>query len=142
MYEELTDVGTKGSRVTAARAARPRRYLMCPPTFFDVTYSINPWMEPNKPIDANLAMAQWERLHELYMELGHEVEFIEPIEGLPDMVFRRGTTNATRARQGLGQVAHDRPHEPPDGLRTGPPTLAIDTFRHALSAVDWSARCL
>ena len=32
-------------------------------------------------------MAQWERLHELYMELGHEVEFIEPIEGLPDLVF-------------------------------------------------------
>jgi hypothetical protein len=57
VYEELTDVGTKGSRVTAAaRTARPRRYLMCPPTFLDIAYSINPWMEPNKPIDAIL---QW-----------------------------------------------------------------------------------
>jgi len=108
VYEELTDVGTKGSRVTAARAVRPRRYLMCPPTFFDVTYSINPWMEPNKPIDANLAMAQWERLHELYMELGHEVEFIEPIEGLPDMVF---SANGATVVDGVVLLAKFRHHE-------------------------------
>jgi N-dimethylarginine dimethylaminohydrolase len=60
---------------------------MCPPTFFDVTYSINPWMEPGKPIDVDLAMEQWTRLHDLYLELGHEVDLIEPVEGLPDMVF-------------------------------------------------------
>lgn len=28
------------------RSARPRHYLMCPPTHFDVVYSINPWMDP------------------------------------------------------------------------------------------------
>lgn len=66
---------------------RPRRYLMCPPSHFDVTYSINPWMNPTKPVDAELAMAQWERLRATYLSLGHTVEVIEPVAGLPDMVF-------------------------------------------------------
>jgi N-dimethylarginine dimethylaminohydrolase len=44
-------------------------------------------MDPKKPIDAALAMAQWERLRDLYLMFGHELEFIEPVDGLPDMVF-------------------------------------------------------
>jgi N-dimethylarginine dimethylaminohydrolase len=64
-----------------------RRYLMCPPTYFDVTYRINPWMNPGKPVDAGLATAQWERLAQTYRDLGHVVEFIDPVPGLPDMVF-------------------------------------------------------
>lgn len=105
MYDEFADAGTKGSWV---RAARPRRYLMCPPTFFDVAYSINPWMEPSKPIDADLAMAQWERLRELYLELGHEVEVIEPVEGLPDMVF---SANGATVVDGVVLLAKFRHHE-------------------------------
>ncbi|MER7460421.1 dimethylargininase [Micromonospora sp. NPDC126480] len=70
-----------------AQGFRPRRYLMCPPTHFDVTYSINPWMEPEKPTDAALAVAQWERLRSLLVGLGHRVDLIDPEPGLPDMVF-------------------------------------------------------
>lgn len=70
-----------------ARVARQRRYLMCPPTYFEVTYSINPWMDPSKPVDAELALRQWEHLREVYMDLGHVVELITPLPGLPDMVF-------------------------------------------------------
>ncbi|MEK0098079.1 dimethylargininase [Streptomyces sp. A475] len=69
------------------RTATLRRYLMCPPSHFDVTYSINPWMEPEKPVDADKALVQWENLRALYRDLGHTVEEIEPIPGLPDMVF-------------------------------------------------------
>lgn len=69
------------------RTATPKRILMCAPQYFDVTYSINPWMHPEKPSDAGSALVQWERLRDLYRELGHTVEFIEPIPGLPDMVF-------------------------------------------------------
>lgn len=69
------------------RTARPRRYLMCPPDHFDVRYSINPWMDPGKPVDRDRACAQWEKLKELYTALGHTVELIEPLPGLPDMVF-------------------------------------------------------
>ncbi|WP_370466888.1 dimethylargininase [Streptacidiphilus sp. PB12-B1b] len=69
------------------RVARPRRLLMCPPVHFDVTYSINPWMDPQQPVDGGLALAQWTSLRNLYQELGHTVEVIEPLPGLPDMVF-------------------------------------------------------
>jgi N-dimethylarginine dimethylaminohydrolase len=64
-----------------------RQYLMCPPEYFEVSYSINPWMDPGKPVDTALAMAQWERLRETYLALGHQVHLIEPVPGLPDMVF-------------------------------------------------------
>jgi N-dimethylarginine dimethylaminohydrolase len=60
---------------------------MCPPAHFDVTYAINPWMHPEKPTDADLAILQWERLRSLMVGLGHQVERIAPRAGLPDMVF-------------------------------------------------------
>jgi N-dimethylarginine dimethylaminohydrolase len=70
-----------------ARVVRSRHYLMCPPTFFDVTYSINPWMDVAKPVDTSLAVTQWERLRDVYRDLGHQVTEMTPVEGLPDMVF-------------------------------------------------------
>ncbi|MFH0518986.1 dimethylargininase [Streptomyces sp. M41] len=70
-----------------ARTATRRGLLMCRPSHFDVHYSINPWMHPDKPVDTELALAQWENLRALYEELGHTVEVIEPLAGLPDMVF-------------------------------------------------------
>ncbi|SEL58294.1 dimethylargininase [Streptacidiphilus jiangxiensis] len=69
------------------RAARPRRYLMCRPDFFEVTYAINPWMDPSEPVDTQLAVTQWERLHGALVEAGHTVELIDPVPGLPDMVY-------------------------------------------------------
>jgi N-dimethylarginine dimethylaminohydrolase len=69
------------------RVAVKRRYLMCEPRFFTVDYSINPWMDPTGPTDRDLAVAQWRQLVATYRDLGHEVEFIEPVDGLPDMVF-------------------------------------------------------
>lgn len=69
------------------RVASPRHYLMCPPTFFDVSYAINPWMHPDTPVDHRLAAAQWQTLRATFEGLGHRVELIDPVEGLPDMVF-------------------------------------------------------
>jgi N-dimethylarginine dimethylaminohydrolase len=63
------------------------RYLMCRPTHFAVDYAINPWMDPTAPVDANLAVAQWSALAQTYRDLGHTVDLIEPLPGLPDMVF-------------------------------------------------------
>jgi len=84
-------VETTASEATAteatARTAHHRRYLMCKPSHFTVNYSINPWMEPSKPTDTDRAVAQWQKLHDLYLELGHEVELIEPLAGYPDMVY-------------------------------------------------------
>lgn len=72
---------------TTRRTAVSRSYLMCPPEHFAVTYAINPWMEPGKPADAAAAMRQWERLRQVYLDLGHSVSVISPVPGLPDMVF-------------------------------------------------------
>lgn len=69
------------------RRARPRRLLMCRPTTFEVSYAINPWMDPSVPVDAARATAQWEQLYRLYLALGHSVELIEARPGLPDMVY-------------------------------------------------------
>lgn len=66
---------------------RPRRYVMCPPRFFDVTYRINPWMHPGRPVDVDLACEQWNTLRGTLAGLGHEVAVVEPGPALPDMVF-------------------------------------------------------
>jgi N-dimethylarginine dimethylaminohydrolase len=60
---------------------------MCAPEYFAVQYKINPWMNPDRPVDAALAMSQWQRLSETYSGLGHTVRTIAPEPGLPDMVF-------------------------------------------------------
>jgi N-dimethylarginine dimethylaminohydrolase len=78
---------TRERSVDGPRRASARGYLMCPPEHFAVTYAINPWMEPEKPTDAANAMRQWAQLREVYLELGHDVRIIEPVAGLPDMVF-------------------------------------------------------
>jgi N-dimethylarginine dimethylaminohydrolase len=64
-----------------------RRYLMCRPTYFTVDYAINPWMDPDAPVDVDLAISQWENLVALHRRLGHRVDLVDPLPGLPDMVF-------------------------------------------------------
>ena len=71
----------------AVRVARRRTYLMCPPDHFAVQYAINPWMNPDEPVDTALAMQQWQRLHTVFASLGHTVRTVPPVPGLPDMVF-------------------------------------------------------
>jgi N-dimethylarginine dimethylaminohydrolase len=69
------------------RVATPRRYLMCRPEHFSVDYAINPWMDVARGADRALAIRQWEALRRAYLDLGHEVQLIDPEPGLPDMVF-------------------------------------------------------
>jgi N-dimethylarginine dimethylaminohydrolase len=70
-----------------ARSAAPLHVLMCPPVHFAVTYAINPWMQVGAPLDAALAMRQWEGVRDAYLGLGHTVDLLEPVAGLPDQVF-------------------------------------------------------
>ncbi|MBF8193353.1 amidinotransferase [Nonomuraea sp. K274] len=65
----------------------PKHFLMCRPDFFGVEYAINPWMHPEAGADRDVAVRQWEGLKTAYEELGHRVSLIDPIDGLPDMVF-------------------------------------------------------
>lgn len=62
--------------------------LMCAPTHFDIEYEINPWMDVSNQVNTNEAAKQWQKLYKIYTEtLGWEVELIDPVQGLPDMVF-------------------------------------------------------
>lgn len=72
-----------------------KRFLMCAPEFFEVRYVINPWMEGNLgKVDRALAKRQWENLYDIVARLA-SVSLIEPVSGLPDMVF---TANAGLVR--------------------------------------------
>ena len=77
----------EAERAKFGRTPRVRRYAMTPPAFFAVEYAINPWMDVTTPVDVDLARAQWEGLCQTYCGLGHQVDVIEPVPGLPDMVY-------------------------------------------------------
>ncbi|WP_378144530.1 dimethylargininase [Cnuibacter sp. UC19_7] len=91
MSTPLTDTAARPSDETQTasreRTATRRHYLMCRPDHFTVAYRINPWMDPAVPTDTSLAVRQWQTLHDTFVSLGHEVELIDQIEGLPDMVY-------------------------------------------------------
>ncbi len=72
--------------------------LMCPPDFYGIEYEINPWMSRSVPNDAVKSREQWQALHDLLVSLGVDVQLMEPVKGLPDLVF---TANA-------GLIWHDK----------------------------------
>lgn len=84
------------------RRARARSYLMCPPEHFDVAYAINPWMDPSVPVDRARAMRQWHDLVDTHRGLGHRVDLLPAVPGLPDMVF---TANGALVVDGRAHVA-------------------------------------
>jgi N-dimethylarginine dimethylaminohydrolase len=82
------------------------RILMCPPTHFEVSYVINPWMQRGTA-HGELALAQWQRLHSA-LAAHAEIVTIEPQPGLPDMVF---TANAGVVVGDRAMASHFMPHE-------------------------------
>lgn len=81
----VSDVAS--ARAHPVRVPRLRRYAMTAPSFFTVEYAINPWMDTSTPVDTALAVRQWEQLLSTYRALGHTVEMVDPVKGLPDMVY-------------------------------------------------------
>ena len=65
--------------------------LMCPPKYYGIEYEINPWMDCDRGADPRQAADQWEALRQLLLDCGAHIELVDPVEGLPDMVF---TANA------------------------------------------------
>ncbi len=80
---------TESNSATArpARTPHARSVLMCKPDYFTVVYRINPWMDPELPTDTSLAVSQWEELRAIYTGLGFDVKLVDPVDGLPDMVY-------------------------------------------------------
>jgi N-dimethylarginine dimethylaminohydrolase len=68
------------------------RLLVCPPDYFSIDYEINPWMRVTNRADPERARRQWARLMEvLEKNIGVRLERMQPVAGLPDLVF---TANA------------------------------------------------
>jgi len=65
-------------------------FLLCPPDYFNIDYSINPWMTGEK-IDIRKAKRQWLDLVAAIQNSGGKVRTIIPSKDYPDMVF---TANA------------------------------------------------
>ena len=127
---------------TAVRRRRssPRHYLMCAPTFFDVSYVINPWMVPDPPVDRTRAVGQWQTLVASYRASGHRVDLLDPVPGLPDLVFTaNGATvvdghvlqarfaNPQRAAEAALHGAWHREHPVGRSRQTTPPAVTLPT---------------
>jgi N-dimethylarginine dimethylaminohydrolase len=79
---------------------------MCKPMYFDVRYSINPWMDPSRPTSTETSLGQWKYLHDLLAELGHDVQLVEPRPGLPDMVFAANGATVIDGRVLVARFRH------------------------------------
>jgi len=106
-----------------ARTATKRTILMCKPDFYTVSYRINPWMHPEDPTDTAKAVAQWQELYDVYQGLGFEIHLIDPIDGLPDMVY------AANGGFVLDGVAYGAKFQYPERQPEGP--AYMDWFRSA-----------
>ena len=96
-----------------------RRILMVKPTYFHVDNPINPHMK--KPdgsrhiLDKKKALAEWEKLREMYRDIGLDVVEVSPVEGLPDMVFCANQSLPSVSRTGelvatMSNMANDVRH--------------------------------
>lgn len=114
---------TDAAPATPARTARTRTVLMCRPDYFTVSYRINPWMHPEDPTDTSLAVRQWEVLYRTYLDLGFDVRLIDPIPGLPDMVY------AANGGFVIDNIAYGASFTYPERQPEGP--AYMDWFREA-----------
>lgn len=82
-------------------------YLMCPPKYFRVEYSINPWMK-GESVDAGEAQRQWNFLKVFLSGLGAEIKIIEPHPDYPDMVFTANAGVVHKNKVVLSNFKHDQ----------------------------------
>ena len=61
--------------------------LLCPPTFYQIEYEINPWMDVHKKADRQKTKDEYHELKKIYQKLGLRVLEIKPQPGLPDMTY-------------------------------------------------------
>jgi N-dimethylarginine dimethylaminohydrolase len=78
---------------------------MCSPDYFGIEYEINPWMKRERQADQALAQEQWQALHAILSGVGAQISLVEPIPGLPDLVF---TANAAMLYHNRAVLSHFR----------------------------------
>jgi N-dimethylarginine dimethylaminohydrolase len=91
--------------------------LMCPPDFYGIHYEINPWMDVTRQAEHAVAVGQWQALYQQITDAGADVSLLQPVEGLPDLVFtanaamiyrRQALVSRFRHRQRQGEEPYNR----------------------------------
>ncbi len=88
---------------------------MCPPDHYGIEYEINPWMNRRRQVDHQLAVAQWEALREILIQTGATISLVNPVLGLPDLVFTANAAIVFRRSALLARFRHaqrqgEQPH--------------------------------
>jgi arginine dihydrolase len=98
-------------------AAIQPHILMCPPDFYGIHYEINPWMDVSRQSERAVAIGQWQALQQHITRRGAKVSLLNPVEGLPDLVFtanaamiygRQALISRFRHRQRQGEEPYNR----------------------------------
>ncbi len=111
---------TRSAGITADESARAisapgdvesAQLLMSPPDHFEVSYAINPWMDPltwtaNADRFRQEARQGWERLRGAYTRLGAQIHLQPAAPALPDLVF---TANSAVVLDGKALLARFKP---------------------------------
>ena len=142
LVEELTAIKDEGMRrreisvSSSSLIPYPRLYatchdqhariLMCPPDHYGIEYEINPWMDRRQGADRQLAMTQWQDLRRLLEQAGATIECLEPVAGMPDLVF---TANAA-------MIYGKWPFQPISAIRSG--RSRSRTPRPGWRKTDWN----
>ena len=80
--------------------------LMCPPDYYGIEYEINAWMNTRRQADHAVAVGQWQALRDQILQAGAEVSLVDPVEGLPDMVFTANAALIYEDRAVLARFKH------------------------------------
>ena len=117
------------------------RILMCAPDYYGIEYEINPWMHRDNASDPAESLTQWWALHNGLCDLGVAIERIEPVPGLPDLVFTanaglvyRNTFIVSRFRHGVRQG--EAPHFERWARRHGFDVVTMPSHLHFEGAGD------
>lgn len=79
---------------------------MCPPDYFGIEYEINPWMHKEVNADYATARQQWRDLKSLLEQVGAQIELLDPVQGLPDLVFTANAALICKDRAYLSRFRH------------------------------------
>lgn len=90
--------------------------LMCPPDHYGIEYEINPWMSRHTQADHAQAVRQWTDLKAVLESAGARTLLLEPVRGLPDLVFTANAALVYREWAVLARFRHperqgEEPHD-------------------------------
>ena len=110
---------------------------MCRPQYYAVSYSINPWMDPQdwaaQGSDlGEAAHREWAALHAALLDKGATIECVDPKPDLPDLVFTANAAIVLDGKALLSRFRHPerKPEEPvfADALQAQAGLDAVETL--------------